>query len=51
MCDDKLKSIMGGKSKVSMFNMNSHITHHLIEKLDRSAYTHEGAEDDDDGEV
>lgn len=27
-----------------MFNMNRYITNHLVEKLDRSAYTHD--EDD-----
>lgn len=30
-----------------MFNMNRYITDHLIEKLDRSAYTHEDQDDDD----
>ena len=32
---------MGGKEKVTMFNMNRYITDHLLEKLDRSAYTHD----------
>ena len=41
ICDPKLKSVMGGKSRVTMFNMNRYITDHLLEKLDRSAYTHE----------
>lgn len=45
ICDDKLKKIMGGKRKVTMFNMNTHISSHLVEKLDKSAYRH-----DDDGE-
>jgi len=43
-CDAKLKSIMGGKDTVTMFNMNRFITDHLLEKLDRSAYTHEEAD-------
>ena len=41
ICDSKLKSVMGGKARVTMFNMNRYITDHLLEKLDRSAYTHE----------
>lgn len=41
LCDDKLKKIMGGKDRVTMFNMNTHVTHHLVEKLDKSAYAHE----------
>ena len=32
---------MGGEDRVTMFNMNRFITQHLVEKLDRSAYTHE----------
>jgi hypothetical protein len=38
---------MGGNATVTMFNMNRYISDHLVEKLDRSAYTHE----DDDGEA
>ena len=36
-----------------MFNMNRFITQHLVEKLDRSAYSHEEtvAADDDEEEV
>ena len=34
-CDEKLKKVMGGKSKVTMFNMNTHISDHLLEKVDR----------------
>lgn len=55
ICDDKLKSIMGGKDRVTMFTMNRYITDHLVEKLDRSAYTHDeeagknGGHEDDDG--
>mmetsp|Transcript_7324 Transcript_7324/g.11263 ORF Transcript_7324/g.11263 Transcript_7324/m.11263 type:complete len:325 (-) Transcript_7324:277-1251(-) len=44
ICDQKLKAIMDGQKTVTMFNMNRYITNHLLEKLDRSAYTHE---DDD----
>ncbi len=50
ICDDKLKLIMGGNDRVTMFNMNRYITQHLVEKLDRSAYSHEieAPEEDDD---
>ena len=52
LCDKKLKTVMGGNAKVTMFNMNRYITDHLLEKLDRSAYTHEEgtAAGGDDGE-
>jgi chromatin remodeling complex protein RSC6 len=29
LADDKLQAIFGGKSKVSMFEMNKHFAHHL----------------------
>ncbi|HEY0626968.1 MAG TPA: SWIB/MDM2 domain-containing protein [Allosphingosinicella sp.] len=29
MADDKLKPIFGGKDKVSMFEMNKHLSNHL----------------------
>ena len=46
---------MAGNDKVTMFNMNRYITDHLLEKLDRSAYTHDGEDaavkaEDDDGD-
>jgi hypothetical protein len=46
---------MGGNEKVTMFSMNKHITPHLLEKLDKSYYTHEeeddvGSRDDDSDE-
>eukprot|EP00531_Pseudo-nitzschia_arenysensis_P010442 CAMPEP_0116151648 /NCGR_PEP_ID=MMETSP0329-20121206/20215_1 /TAXON_ID=697910 /ORGANISM="Pseudo-nitzschia arenysensis, Strain B593" /LENGTH=412 /DNA_ID=CAMNT_0003648287 /DNA_START=20 /DNA_END=1258 /DNA_ORIENTATION=- len=44
LCDDKLKKVMGGESKVTMFNMNRYVTDHLLEKLDRSEYNHEETE-------
>lgn len=44
ICDEKLKKIMGGKAKVTMFNMNTHISNHLLEKLDKSAYSHDASE-------
>ena len=44
LCDDKLKAVMGGEDKVTMFNMNRYVTDHLLEKLDRSEYNHEEAE-------
>eukprot|EP00526_Cylindrotheca_closterium_P016245 CAMPEP_0113632030 /NCGR_PEP_ID=MMETSP0017_2-20120614/16646_1 /TAXON_ID=2856 /ORGANISM="Cylindrotheca closterium" /LENGTH=327 /DNA_ID=CAMNT_0000542565 /DNA_START=245 /DNA_END=1228 /DNA_ORIENTATION=+ /assembly_acc=CAM_ASM_000147 len=40
LCDDKLKAIMAGREKVTMFNMNSFVGEHLVEKLDKSAYQH-----------
>jgi len=40
LCDDKLKAVMGGEDKVTMFNMNRYVTDHLLEKLDRSEYNH-----------
>lgn len=46
LCDDKLKRVMSGKAKVTMFKMNTFIGDHLIEKVDRQEYQHE--EDDDD---
>eukprot|EP00980_Cylindrotheca_fusiformis_P013210 scaffold3359_cov123-Cylindrotheca_fusiformis.AAC.14 len=45
LCDEKLKKIMGGKDKVTMFNMNTFVTDHLVEKLDKSAYAHEEEEE------
>lgn len=41
---------MGGKDKVTMFNMNRYITDHLVEKLDRSAYTHDEEEPAEQGD-
>jgi hypothetical protein len=35
---------MGGEDKVTMFNMNRHVTTHLLEKLDRSEYNHDETE-------
>ena len=40
LCDDKLQRIMK-KRKVTMFQMNTHIGEHLLEKLDRSEYQRE----------
>jgi len=52
LCNKALKSIMDGNDEVTMFSMNKYITPHLIEKLDKSAYTHEDSErsesEDDD---
>jgi hypothetical protein len=47
VCDDKLKEIMGGNERVTMFNRNRYITPHLVEKLDRSAYVHDDAGDEE----
>jgi upstream activation factor subunit UAF30 len=47
LCDNKLKAVMGGKDKVTMFTMNKYITPHLLEKLDKSYYRHE----EDEGAV
>jgi upstream activation factor subunit UAF30 len=44
LCDKKLKKVMGGEDKVTMFNMNRHVTTHLLEKLDRSEYNHDETE-------
>jgi len=44
LCDKKLKAVMGGEDKVTMFNMNRYVTSHLLEKLDRSEYNHDKAE-------
>jgi chromatin remodeling complex protein RSC6 len=41
LCDDKLKPVMGNKAKVNMFKMNSFISDHLIEKVDKNLYKHE----------
>ena len=42
---------MSGKNKVTMFNMNTHVSRHLIEKVDKAAY-HDavGYNDDDEDE-
>lgn len=45
LCDDKLKRVMGNQSKVTMFNMNTFIGEHLIEKLAKEDYAH--PEEDD----
>ena len=51
ICDNRLKAIMGGNDRVTMFNMNRFITEHLVEKLDRSAYVHDiPGGGDDEGE-
>jgi len=44
ICDDKLRKVMGGEDRVTMFNMNRYVTDHLLEKLDRSEYNHDEAE-------
>jgi upstream activation factor subunit UAF30 len=41
LCDDKLKPVMGNKAKVNMFKMNTFISDHLIEKVDKNLYKHE----------
>jgi len=41
ICDDVLRPIMGGQEKVTIFTMNKHISPHMLEKLDKSAYVHE----------
>jgi len=40
LCDPKLQAVMGGNTEVTMFKMNTFVTEHLLEKLDKSAYTH-----------
>jgi upstream activation factor subunit UAF30 len=49
ICDEKLLKIIK-KPKISMFQMNACITEHLIEKLDKSAYHHEGSDDEEEDE-
>ena len=44
LCDKKLKKVMGGEDKVTMFSMNRYITDHFLEKLDRSEYNHAQSE-------
>ena len=44
LCDAKLKKVMGGNDKVTMFSMNRYVTDHLLEKLDRSEYDHDATE-------
>ncbi|KAI2512232.1 SWI complex [Fragilaria crotonensis] len=39
VCDAKLKLVMGGKAKVTIFSMQKFISEHLLEKLDPSYYT------------
>jgi upstream activation factor subunit UAF30 len=53
VCDAKLKLVMGGLAKVTIFSMQKHISVHLLEKLDPSYYTPsdvdgEQTEDDDE---
>jgi len=48
VCDDMLKPIMGGNDTVTIFTMNRHITPHMIEKLDRSAYKYDEPEKEED---
>lgn len=38
ICDEKLKAVMGGQKKVTMFSMNKYITPHMLEKLDKSEF-------------
>lgn len=38
LCDDKMKKVMGGQKKVTMFSMNKFITPHLIEKAEKEEY-------------
>merc|ERR1712038_97711 len=49
VCDEKLKPVMGGNDTVTIFTMNKHITPHVLEKLDRSAYVPEGKKEETDG--
>mmetsp|Transcript_13649 Transcript_13649/g.39877 ORF Transcript_13649/g.39877 Transcript_13649/m.39877 type:complete len:124 (-) Transcript_13649:144-515(-) len=50
ICDDALKAVMGGKSKVTMFTMNKFISPHMIEKVDKSEYVHEDEDSDSSSE-
>ena len=48
LCDKKLKAIMDGNDRVTMFSMNRYISKHLLEKMDKSSYKHEEEDDDDE---
>jgi len=38
ICDDRLRAVMGGQDRVTMFSMNKYIGVHLLEKLNKSEY-------------
>ena len=44
LCDEKLKKVMGGEAKVTMFTMNRYVSEHLLEKVERSEYNHDETE-------
>jgi len=46
ICDDKFKVIMDNQDRVNIFTLTKHITPHMLEKLDKSAYVHEEIDDD-----
>lgn len=48
ICDEKFKVIMNNEDRVNIFTLTKHITPHMLEKLDKSAYVHE--EIGEDGE-
>lgn len=47
LCDERLRRVLGNRSRVTMFQMNAYITEHLLEKVDRDAYRHPEASDDE----
>lgn len=49
-CDDLLKSVMAGKAKVTMFNMNKYIGAHILELADRDEYARQKNMDGDSDE-
>merc|ERR1712038_907995 len=46
ICDAKFKVIMDNQDRVNIFTLTKHITPHMLEKLDKSAYVHEEIDDD-----
>ena len=51
LCDAKLKLVMGGEERVTMFSMNKYISAHLLEKLDSSYYTPSDVEEQGSDEL
>lgn len=47
-CDELLIKVMGGLKKVTMFNMNKHVSQHMLEKVEKGEYVHEDLVSDDD---
>ena len=50
LCDSALRRVMGNKAKVTMFKMNTFLGEHLIEKVDKESYQHDGEEEEQEEE-